>query len=224
MSKKSKQQMSPADVAEEATLDSLVKPKDPSVEEIEEALEEAQDTPEVVEEKSAPVEEVEPVKEERPEPPPKAAAESPQPKAAPSAPKVVEPVTDKYLLGMQTAISRYRELYNTKIVTPEIKKRIVKAFSDIMFAALNHPTPAVLNECFSFFVQERTALLHPTEALQGLEKLQKNTRQRVEAFYTIFSQAVKTKLGKTKIKLDLEKVRKVIKSDAVLNFIASKTN
>lgn len=143
--------------------------------------------------------------------------------AAP-APKVSAPAVapvetaDAALSILEDRIRAYKNVNNGFLNSDKKRDLAISLFQDIMILVISTPTQPYLNRVFKFFRADSTVILAPQMALQGITRLDGESRAKVEVFYTLFYELTRPVPGK----LDLTQAGKVLKSDAIVNFVGEK--
>jgi len=132
-----------------------------------------------------------------------------------------EVVESKKLRYIKDHIKRYLDLCkegNLHKTTQDISAK-VRSFQNILEYALNNPEKEVLDEVYKFFHQNKDQILDPRFALQGVHRLQRPIRERIETMYTLFRSITNDYKGKN----NYEVARQILgNQDAIFVYIQEK--
>lgn len=119
--------------------------------------------------------------------------------------------------------TRLNTAHVTPYTTPSQSLAACRAFLGVaQYATTNAANPAVLQEVYVFFKNNRGGILDPLYALQGIQNLKKEDSMLAQIFYQVFYNATDPK----RTPISMEVVRSVFgrNGDAVVNFIVAKVS
>lgn len=120
-------------------------------------------------------------------------------------------------------ITRYLTINDGYLNTEAKRRQTIEAFRQICMYAIKHPEDAVLEQVVAFFADKETRkkVLSEEMALQGLQNYNRDEHMKISIFYRMFYDYTNPKRKKGSHP-NMEQVRSVFKSDAIVNFVTSK--
>lgn len=120
-------------------------------------------------------------------------------------------------------ITRYLTINDGYLSTEAKRRQTIEAFRQICMYAIKHPEDAVLEQVVAFFADKETRkkVLSEEMALQGLQNYNRDEHMKISIFYRLFYDYTNPNRKKGSHP-NMEQVRSVFKSDAIVNFVTSK--
>ena len=120
-------------------------------------------------------------------------------------------------------ITRYLTINDGYLNTEAKRRQTIEAFRQICMYAIKHPEDAVLEQVVAFFADKETRkkVLSEEMALQGLQNYNRDEHMKISIFYRLFYDYTNPNRKKGSHP-NMEQVRSVFKSDAIVNFVTSK--
>lgn len=120
-------------------------------------------------------------------------------------------------------ITRYLTINDGYLNTEAKRRQTIEAFRQICMYAIKHPEDAVLEQIVAFFADKETRkkVLSEEMALQGLQNYNRDEHMKISIFYRLFYDYTNPNRKKGSHP-NMEQVRSVFKSDAIVNFVTSK--
>lgn len=120
-------------------------------------------------------------------------------------------------------ITRYLTINDGYLNTEAKRRQTIEAFRQICMYAIKHPEDAVLDQVVAFFADKETRkkVLSEEIALQGLQNYNRDEHMKISIFYRLFYDYTNPNRKKGSHP-NMEQVRSVFKSDAIVNFVTSK--
>lgn len=143
--------------------------------------------------------------------------------AAPIIPKPV--VLSADLQRLSSLLSGYKLLLGNRVNDDATRMRIVHMFMNIVGVVLQTSDSKVFDTVYTFFVQNRIAMLNPSVALGSLYKLTDSVKlQQITAFYTVFSALVEAKTMNVPFTLSTPAIRTSLQNKDLVNWVITKRN
>ncbi len=142
-------------------------------------------------------------------------------------PETIKPTPIPAKIAPSTRLKAMLKEYGAKAAAPAFsvtdRSALIASLNQIVQYAISHAESGkTLDVMYDFFVKERRGILSEEVVFAGASKLGATARMKLEVFYGAMMVCVRNKTAKKPTKIDLDRVRKVLKSEKAVGFFAAK--
>jgi hypothetical protein len=129
-------------------------------------------------------------------------------------------ITD--IVRFKAQLEEYRRMFDRPIITDSARASVLNKLVAILQTVIKSGERNVIEELFQFFVKERKGCLSEEVVFRGISKLGDSTRMRIEVLYAAMCVAVRNRTAKVKTRINLDRVREILKNEKIVAYLASK--